>query len=50
MTRQEIVHELQAARELLRAGQELAADAIVKRVLESVAYDAIDDSRGRHFA
>lgn len=49
MTRQEIVYELVAARKLLELDPSSEADKIVKRVLEQVALDAIDDPRGRQF-
>jgi tryptophan 2,3-dioxygenase len=49
ITRQEIVHELLAARELIASDQGKAADKILKRVEEEVAGDAIDDPHGRRF-
>ena len=49
MTRREIVHELLAARELLKDGQHAEADKILKRVTESVAEDAVDDTHERRF-
>lgn len=49
MTRQEIVYELLAARELNKLGQSGEVEKILKRVEESVAEDAVDDPHGRRF-
>ena len=49
MTRQEVVHELLAARELLKDQQYAECDKIMKRVEEAVAEDAIEDPHNRRF-